>query len=212
MKKFFFKWQVIVADTNELAIKFKITYDKYGNVPVDFEYVKNCLVIMVYKNSRLIGGEILNGGKYPFRYFEIFKNDEEKKAILTNEGLDESSLMEITSIWHIKNLPILDKLIFFLITCWQAWMYAKKNHKIYIIGGSLIKKVQEKQMGVMKKLIVSMPIDTSVLNSKGETSGVAKIYGAKTKHFFSNVILAVLKELINLPLKSTLKLAHKLFF
>ncbi len=187
-------WEVIIANSDGLAMEFKTMFDTHGNVPVEYDYVKNCIPILIKKKGKILGGNILNVGTYPFRYFEVFKDASQKQAVLKNEGIEENEIMEISSIFHIKELKPFDRLIFFSILYFHAWKLAKRHDKTIIIGGSLIKKIQDYQMRALTHLLVSMPLDAS-FSAHRQTSGVAKIYCIERKFFLRNVIRLLMSDL-----------------
>lgn len=196
------KWTVLKVNSKELCLLFIEKFVEHGNAELNLEYVMQCHAILIFKDGKLIGGVIFNAGNQPFRYFSVFHNDDEKMAVLRNENLNEKEIVEITAIWHIKGLSVFDRFIFFLLTYWQAWIYAKSNNRTFMMGGSLIKKVQDYQQKAMKHLVVSMPLDSSTVKHHGNTSKVAKVYGVERRYFLKNVCMLLISDVFSSIWKS----------
>jgi hypothetical protein len=189
MKKHY-GFRIITAKTEILAKLYKESLEKRGDVPVKIDYVLDCESLMVYRGGRLIGGCILNNGSiHPLRYFEVYKNPNDKVISLKTKGIQESDIMEMTCIF-LNTKSDFERVCFYTLIFYRTYYFCRLWNKKIIIGGSIHTKVQLIQMRLMRHVILRSTINETLAIEEHENS-VIMIYYCKSSEFIGKAFYTI---------------------
>jgi hypothetical protein len=171
------------ARTEELAILFQKEYESLGNVSVSKEYILKSESMLFYNREKLIGGVIINSGlHHPLRYLKVIKSKQDRTNLLKIDSIEEKDLMEVSCIFHERNISTFERLLFFISIFQKTYYYAHLWQKIGILGGSVISKIQRIQMRLMRHIIFRATINHK-LTLFGEHKGVLILYYCRKDEF-----------------------------
>ncbi|MDZ7899340.1 MAG: hypothetical protein U5N85_15115 [Arcicella sp.] len=183
-------FEIRIAKTEHLAILYKESLEKRGDVPVNVDYVRDCESLMVYRGNRLIGGCILNNGSiHDLRYFEVYKNPKDKDLLLKTEGIKESDIMEMSCIFSYAKSDF-ERIAFYTLIFYKTRQFLQLWNKKIIIGGSIHTPIQMIQMRLMRHVILRSTVNET-LKMEGHENSVVMIYYCKSSEFVGNALYTI---------------------
>ncbi|MCU0470508.1 MAG: hypothetical protein MUF58_18110 [Arcicella sp.] len=194
MKKHLYSFKTVIVESEAQAIEYKSNYESNGNVEVNTDYIKKAKALLIYKNSKLLGGCILNHkGLQPLRYMELIKSEMDRKSLLEIDRISEDDLMEMCCIFHAKGISAWDRLWFYLMIFKKTAEYAHQWKKKGILGGSVITQIQRLQIKLMPHVLFRANINEK-LTLFGHHEGVLMIYYADSAYFFQKALWVLLSD------------------
>ena len=151
---------------------------------VDFRNIDGKKVRVFYKNSRMVGGYVVNTVP-PFQYLAVSNKAAWQKLA------DEDDFAEIVHIWLDRSsgeVSQWDRAIFWF----EVISDYIKTGKKYYLGGALCKKVRDYQ-----KLVLRNDLDTGIVLIKGQQRKFWTFYGSLWDmliHFPIAVLSVLLKD------------------
>ncbi len=143
------------------------------------------------------------------RYLSYLESDLQEQLLL-EEDIKKEDCLEITGNYKIKQeLSSAESRVYYTVMLSQAYRHAKRLHKRFLLGGSVIKAVKTIQQKLMDRVIYHGPIKAELLAKVKASRPLLKIYVIEiaqlplralfviVKRYFINVMKNSLKQSIN---------------
>jgi hypothetical protein len=139
------KSKMIVSD-EDLNV-FLSEYNSKNVAPLSTEELKKAQVRVFYMSgsNKIVAGYCLNCSP-PFRYLDIIPRDAANDILAQ---LGEKNICEGYAAWIDKSVKSKQRLFFYLV----SMMDALRKRKKYILSGTMVAKIKEKQMMMLPYLI-----------------------------------------------------------
>ena len=135
--------KVIVDPANEAALlSYQHAFRRLSGMQVSLDYLRQARVTVFYRGEKMVCGYVLNITDWnPLRYFSFFSAPM-RQSLLTDRGMAESELIELTCLWKIKKMSPMLSASYFFHMIFDAWRVGTTTRKRYLVGGSVLATIR----------------------------------------------------------------------
>lgn len=197
-----------VTDIDELR-RFVRNYFKVSGNELPESFVKKAIVYQFYEGPKAVAGFILNVAEMNSLRTLSYLDEKYLKRMLSNEDLSDKQMLEISANYKLEDeLTDGQALIYYRVMLAQAYLYARKLNKTYIVAGSVIKELQKIHQTLLQRVIHSGPIGEEHLKKvKDGEIPVFKIYVAEVDDFPFRAVMALMNRYVIRAIKNRFKRA-----
>lgn len=197
----FYYQQVVDAAERQ---RFITNYKRVSGNELPARYVRRAVVIQFYIGTRAVAGFILNTAEMNLLRYLWYLASSVRKAMLANEGLKESEFLEITANWILPSLSRQQRRFYYQVMLTMAYRHGKRLGKKYLLGGSVIRKIQVLQQALMTRTIYHGPISHRSQTGVKKRSALLKLYVIEVDKLPLRAVLALTNRYLIQALKNTL--------